>query len=376
MALSAEEEEALELAWGAPGSDESVAIESMSLEDLLADIPSLGGVGSFGVDLKDSPYDIYVHGYATFDWYKKREAPNTFDMHYFNILVGAELGENITTELQLEHEHGDEISIRYAQVDLRLREDLYLRAGIFLVPFGVYNEFLYPEFLSKLPRNPLVSAYRHIVPTAWNDTGIQLFGEQALRSTGLLQWNVYATNGLRQIDDPETPHIDDGGAIREMRGNTRDKASGGKALGARVTLSPVKVFNIGASAYSGAYTEDDSQRITFLGAHTGLEFERFTFRTEGAYVLQGSSLGTLKKLALYSRASFKVKKWLEPATGLDISIADPSAGMKIGLLGSINLYPYHKHQANAVLRLAGGRYMGTEDAMDSDIIMAQLTLGF
>ena len=40
----------------------------------------------------------------------------------------------------MEHEHGEEFGIRFAQVDFLFKKWLTARVGMFLVPFGHYNE--------------------------------------------------------------------------------------------------------------------------------------------------------------------------------------------------------------------------------------------
>ena len=132
-----------------------IALESISLEELLATPIRTGEAGSFGYSLEAMGIKPYLHGYATIDWAQRfQDGPdlNTFDAHYFNVFVGANIQDVVTPEIQIETEHGFEFAVRFAQVDVKVNDYLSVRAGLFLVPFGVYNEYLYPEYISKLPR--------------------------------------------------------------------------------------------------------------------------------------------------------------------------------------------------------------------------------
>ena len=69
----------------------------MSLEELMKVDIRTGKPGWFGTQLEQLNVDPYVHGYAAaiyrdFDFNRGREV-GTFDMHYFNVIVGANIGE-------------------------------------------------------------------------------------------------------------------------------------------------------------------------------------------------------------------------------------------------------------------------------------------
>ncbi len=193
---------------------EPKAIEDISIEELLEqEVVAVGETGSFGSRLENLGVKPYVHAYAVIDFMEQQGVPSTFNAHYFNVFIGANIAERVIPEVQLEYEHGgDEIQVRFAQIDVRVAEDLLaVRAGKFLVPMGLYNEYLYPEYISKTPQRPF--AMREIVPVSWAETGVQLRGRYGWAAHRDMNYALYVVNGLEQKDGK------DGGGIRHMRGN-------------------------------------------------------------------------------------------------------------------------------------------------------------
>lgn len=373
------------LAWLAPLSalaDTPEAPPPMDMDEvdleMLLDIPiRKGGAGSFGFGLNDFGFKPYLHAYGTFDAVAQQGEVATFDMHYFNVFVGADLEGKVIPEIQLEHEHGSEIEIRYAQIDIRLADGVFVRAGQFLVPFGQYNEYLYPEYLAKLPRNPMVLTMRHVVPVAWNDVGVQLHSQVGPDDGRGLDLALYVTNGLEQADDPTTPEVESGGALRDMRGNFVEAHHPGKAVGGRLNLRPAASVDVGASVYTGVYTVDGAHRLTLFGTHASWERRRLNLFAEGAWVLQEVDGGRIEKGGIYARAAFKALDWLEPAAAVDaVTLGDADSDRRLGLVAAVNTYPLWETAPTLILRVAGGHYINGGTDVADDIVMGQLTLGF
>ncbi|MDH7600255.1 MAG: hypothetical protein QHH07_11580, partial [Sedimentisphaerales bacterium] len=139
-----------ELAHGVDQQADLDDIYSMDLEELLQVEIQTDKPGWFGTQLGQLDVKPYVHGYAVFDYrdydLNRRREVETFDMHYFNVLVGANVKDRLAAEVLLEYEHGgDEIGIRYGLLDYKLTDWAILRMGKFLVPMGRFNEYFSPE---------------------------------------------------------------------------------------------------------------------------------------------------------------------------------------------------------------------------------------
>ena len=232
----------------------------MSLEELMEVDIRTGKPGWFGTQLEQLTIEPYVHGYAAAvyrDYDLNRGRPvDTFDLHYFNVVVGANIEEKIVAEVLLEYEHGgDDIAVRYGIIDYKIAEPAILRLGKFLVPMGKFNEFLSPEYANKLPDRP--KCLWNIVPIVWAESGAQLRGEYELTSNQSVNYAFYVVNGLEQS-------AGEGGDIRKMRKNHRDSNHRDKAYGGRIGFKPAKELEFGFSYYTGAYTTDGQRNLSIM----------------------------------------------------------------------------------------------------------------
>ena len=160
-------------------------IFDMDLNELMEVDIRTGKPGWFGNQLEQLGFEPYIHGYASVIYrdhdFNRGGRIDTFDMHYFNIIVGTNIDERIAAEVLLEYEHGaDDMGIRYAIIDYKIADPVILRMGKFLVPMGRFNEYLSPEYANKLPDRPY--CLWQIVPIVWAETGVQLRGEYELPS--------------------------------------------------------------------------------------------------------------------------------------------------------------------------------------------------
>ncbi|MBL4849043.1 MAG: hypothetical protein JKY65_26260 [Planctomycetes bacterium] len=365
------------------------------LEEGLTDDVSSRRTGSFGKYLTQYGIDPYLHAYATFDYvnFEKKKVANTFDMHYFNLFIGANIRDRIIPELQIEYEHSEEISVRFAQVDIWIHDLLTIRAGLWLVPFGTYNEYLYPEFLSKTPRGPILDGtLRELIPVAWNDVGVQLRGRYELADDIEINYVAYVANGLEQKDDANTPLVEDGGSIRAMRKNFRDQNSGRKSVGGRVGFKGYGL-NFGGSVYHGAYTEDGRQEITFFGFDAQYERGGFSAGVEAVYVHQRKRAAVdLYRKGVYAWVAYRFEgvlgDWVavdvEPVFAIDwVRLGNKfannrleKAGNRRGYIGGINIYPFPQVLPNLNWRVFYAGYDQNGDEVRDNIFMTQLTLGF
>ena len=374
-----------------PGESGDESLDDLDLEKLLELEIGSGGLGSFGRRLESLNVEATLHGYVTFDavlydpfdFDFGDERPATFDIHYFNVFVGASMANRLYAEIQLEHEHGEEFAIRFAQLDFRFADFAILRAGLFLTPFGRYNETLYPEYITVLPRGPVVQTMRYIVPVVWGEVGLQLRGEIELAKLQL-GYMLYVVNGLEQEDDASTPAIEDGGSVRGMRGNFRDMNDSDKAVGGRVYLRKPRWFEVGISGYTGAYTEDGEQRLTGVDVDLEFTWNDLLLRTEGAFFWQTSAAGTIQRWGTYSRLAYQLNPYLRPAAGFDIMRIDgggltPESRWQV--VGGIDYRPWPESLATTIIRFAISRQYedlnddGSDDERN-DIAVMQLTTGF
>lgn len=257
---------------------------------------------------------LTVSGYADFEAVVNNiDADDTdfyFDNHHFNLIMIGSLAENLFAAFEIEYEHGgEEIAMEYGYFGYTGFKDVRILAGKFIIPFGRFNKDIHPTTVNKIPGRP--HGFRDILPQTYNDVGIWLTGASSLNDDGRFVWDVYAINGLTG---------DDGGGIRSMRGNDREKAAFGrddnKAVGARIGVEfPYTGFDIGTSIYTGKYAESvlaESLSLTLYGVDASYQRNGFTLRGELVHANQQATGGDLKKTGGYVQASYLMGSRFEP----------------------------------------------------------------
>ena len=105
------------------------------------------------------------------------------DLHRFVLFFGHEFNDRTRFYSEVEIEHafvaesgGDtpgEVEIEQAFVEFDLRQDLYAKAGLFLIPVGILNETHEPPTFYGVERNDVESI---IVPSTWWEGGAGING--------------------------------------------------------------------------------------------------------------------------------------------------------------------------------------------------------
>ena len=124
---------------------------------------------------------------------------NMSDVHRFVLFCGHEFDDKTRFYSEVEGEPargagsgGDtpgEVEIEQAFVEFDLRQDLYARAGLFLIPVGILNETHEPDTFYGVERNDVESI---IVPSTWWEAGVGMNG----RFGSGWNWDMAFTSGL------------------------------------------------------------------------------------------------------------------------------------------------------------------------------------
>jgi hypothetical protein len=316
---------------GIDRANPSEDIYDMSLEELMDIDIRTGRPGWFGTQLEQLGFEPYVHGYAAVDYrdhdFNRGRSVDTFDLHYFNIIIGTNIGDKIAAELLLEYEHGgDDTGVRYGIIDYKLPDSLILRMGKFLVPMGYFNEYLSPEYANKLPDRPY--CLWQIVPIVWAETGVQLRGQFELPSDREINYAVYLVNGLEQAANAGGS-VGEGGSIRSMRQNNRDSNNSDKAYGGRIGFKPREELEFGFSYYTGAYTIDGKENLSIMDFDVEYKKDDWTLRGEYVRADEQVSTGDLRKDGFYAEAAYRVNRYFEPVFRYDQADMDDGSGHDI-----------------------------------------------
>ncbi|MEQ9405741.1 MAG: porin [Cyclobacteriaceae bacterium] len=281
--------------------------------------------GGFGADLAKRVSFVNFNGYITNEYFVPQEGTKTFDNHYFNVFVSSQLNENIFIEGQLEYEHGGEkVELRYAYADYKFSDAFVVRSGKFLVPAGQFNEYLYPEYLTKTISRAWVN--REISPSAWAEVGIQVRGRLTTSDDITPFYTAYMVNGLSG---------NSGAGIRSLRGNSRDSSTGNdnKAVGASFGVDMGDDITLSANYYSGKYSDDNELALSILGASFYMDKDKFSIWSEFHAATQetyndatDATLGSfdLKKNGFYVQGGYMLTDKLESIVRYDTIKLDGS----------------------------------------------------
>lgn len=257
---------------------------------------------------------LTVSGYADFEvLVNNLDGDNKdfyFDNHHFNLIMVGSLVDNLFAAFEIEYEHGgEEIAMEYGYFGYTGVENVRFLVGKFILPFGRFNKDIHPTTVNKIPGRP--HGFKDILPQTYNDVGIWITGANAFNDDVRFVYDLYAVNGLMG---------EDGGGIRDMRDNDREKAEFGrdddKAVGARVGLEfPYSGFDFGTSIYTGKYAESDTGkglRLTLWGVDASYQKNGFVLRGELVRASQDATGGDLTKTGGYLQASYLATSRFEP----------------------------------------------------------------
>ena len=371
----ASSEPQIELPESNPANATDGSIEEID-ELLNSDIAS-GKTGSFGARLNELGVSTYLHGYAVIDA-KAELNPATFDMHYFNLFIGANIKDLLIAEIQLEKEHGgDDQQIRFGQLDIVASPLSIFRVGKFLVPMGSFNTYLYPEYINKMPDRPF--AMQEVIPVSWGDVGVQVFGRYDFGIDQNINYAAYVINGLHDATTTTGSDSDDAklsaGSLRKMRNNHIDKNLD-KGFGGRVGARLLPGLDIGASGYTGATSNDGKLRTSIFDFDLNYEVGNFEFKGEYAMALQGTGAGNITKQGFYLQGAYKVFNWLEPVLRYDmINYSNSTADNKQRVSLGVNFYPFADVWSLFMLKTAYS-YTVQENNQTPHSLIAQAAMGF
>ena len=207
-----------------------------------------------------------IGGYSEHDLVISRNGSSTFRNHRYVLFVYSHISERISTATEVEFEFGGsplkrdgtlgpgEVLLEFSVVDLEIARWLIFRAGVILVPVGIYN-LRHDAPAQELPERPI--AYTTVVPTTWFESGAGFLGELNVGST-VVGYEAYAVNGLdARILDVE--------GFRAARGSHLEDNNADKAITGRLFVSPSLGLEMGISGYTGAY-DDQGRRANLVNA--------------------------------------------------------------------------------------------------------------
>jgi len=204
----------------------------------------------------------------------------TFDQHHLNVLANYKLDDRFRVATEIEYEHGPmhsakeitgNIYLAKAFLEYKYSDALFTRVGIFLSPFGIYNERhdATPTFLSTILPESVYGKKEFEFRGknrlfAKHSTGIQVLGNLFMNDWGV-KYHVYLSNGR-------------GPKQSEADNNTN------KGFGWRFVISPpIEELRIGTSFYSDKNGDAGNASQTTFGFD--VEFDLSAFHVEAEIII-------------------------------------------------------------------------------------------
>jgi len=251
--------------------------------------PAFGGVYTKPF-LRRFGRNTYLGGYMDFEYRAaENNGDNGFDQTRFIPFIYSDVSDRVKIAAEMEFEHGGiseetdgEVKLEFATVDFLITDGLNWRGGLVLSPLGKFN-LVHDSPLQDLTERPLVD--RLIIPTTLTDVGMGFFGSMYPSELSKLDYEIYVTNGVfHGLDADGTSHFEADKGIRETRNDKPfDDYNQSPAVVGRVNFSPFIGFELGGSAYTSRYDENNDNQMTITALDFAYQKGPFELVGEGAY---------------------------------------------------------------------------------------------
>jgi hypothetical protein len=247
-----------------------------------------------------------ISGYLAFEYLKGQDqsdqANGSFRNSQLGLIFSDEIAPRIDYVAEIRFKEESRIELEQAWVGFNLSNLINFKLGLYIVPFGKYNQENRPH-QTMLINAPLI--VEKMFPPSWRDVGVRLEGR-----TGNIYYSAFWGNGLFESENL--------GGSQQFRDNNLNKAKGAR-LGATVSQS----LEVAVSYYRGKYDEGNErdlilQGIDLIWSSEGLqilsEYLKGTLKNpegfsegkvEGYYVQASFESGNLRPVVSYQRLKYE-----------------------------------------------------------------------
>lgn len=188
---------------------------------------------------------VKTGGYVSMEYADGQEegeySQGTFQNPLLGLILSGQFSPKMSFLAEATLAQGERIDISQAWLGLQGSRYFNFRLGLYMVPFGRFNEINLPH-LTQFINPPLHAEY--LFPFIWRDLGILASG-----MVSGVSYSVYLGNGLAEQESLS--------AGQQFRDNNRNKC-----LGGRFGLVLSEGFETTYSFYRGKYDEEGSRNLT------------------------------------------------------------------------------------------------------------------
>jgi len=246
-----------------------------------------------------------TNGYLSFKFLKGQSQSNvfggTFQEAQLGLIFSGEIAPKIAYIAEVKLQDRTRVEMNQALVKVSPSHAFNLKMGLYLVPFGKYNQFNRPHqtVLIIPPMN-----VEELFPPCWRDIGILLEG----RASSFF-YSLYLGNGLA-----ESQCLDGG---QQFKDNNANKGGGG-----RIAWIVDQGFEVAYSYYRGKFDSDNSRNLFLQGLDLTWGTEDFQILSEytkvnienpagfskgtaeGYFVQLSVNLGNIQPVVSYQRLEY------------------------------------------------------------------------
>jgi hypothetical protein len=173
----------------------------------------------------------------------------SMELRRFNVFLFSQISQRVRFLSELEFEHGtEEIALETALVDIQIRPEVVIRAGVILPPLGFFNQNHDSPRWDFVER-PLVST--DVIPSTLSEVGGGVYGKLTTEEL-IFSYDAYLTNGLGDAvvgNELGRTDIPSGKSAEQFEGDN----NGSPAVSGRVAVRRPSLGEVGLSYYGGYY---------------------------------------------------------------------------------------------------------------------------
>jgi hypothetical protein len=198
------------------------------------------------------------------------------------------------------------VGVGQSQVDWFVNNNLTVVAGRFLTPIGSFNERISPQWINKLPDNPVM--FNQVIPLTSTD-GIQLRGSRYLGGLPYkLEYSAYLGNGFQLAQPLKAGQLTTVSDLGRITGGP--DATNSKAYGTRLGMwIPRSGVNFGFSGYTnGIFAPNLRSHYSLWDFDFNYHRGNWDFRTEygGNQQQAGPIIGhDIHRQGLYTQIAYR-----------------------------------------------------------------------
>jgi hypothetical protein len=174
---------------------------------------------------------------------------SSFDAAFKPVLLW-KVADNLLAAASVEFEIGDnatEVNIEYANLNWEATDWLELRGGVILHPLSTFQQSLHPQWINKLPDNPLFASDGGLAP----EKGMGVEARGGVRTgAGKVTYSVFVTNGPSLITSGDQAGQLDLTEFSDVNSN--------KAVGGRIGYLPIPWLELAYGVQYNNVTPSDS----------------------------------------------------------------------------------------------------------------------